>query len=189
MRFGDSAGGPLIFDTHSGALSKGKKFVNLFSRLGSEIAHVFNKDDVEVFHQVVQRLKQKIRVDFQVDGSSLYLTAPVFFANISSREAHTPNDEYWHDHVDRVAYGSFDYTALVYLSDYGLQFQGGEFVFVDSPSKQYTVQPRKGRVVYFTSGAENTHRVNRVTDGNRLALTVPFTCREKHSITLPLSTQ
>ena len=42
---------------------------------------------------------------------------------------------YWHEHVDKVTYRSFDYTCLLYLSDHGLDFSGGEFQFVTKTKK------------------------------------------------------
>ncbi|KAJ3607532.1 hypothetical protein NHX12_024583 [Muraenolepis orangiensis] len=42
-----------------------------------------------------------------------------------------------------VTYGSFDYTSLLYLSDYGIDFTGGRFIFMD-PSGNRTVEPRTG---------------------------------------------
>lgn len=38
------------------------------------------------------------------------------------------------------------------------------------------VVPRRGRLITFTSGAENLHRVARVTQGERLVLSLWFTC-------------
>lgn len=67
-------------------------------------------------------------------------------------------------------YGSFHYTSLLYLTDFGKDFNGGRFVFEDGEEHNktlYTVEPRKGRVSIFTSGAENLHYVEKVTDGSR----------------------
>ena len=38
------------------------------------------------------------------------------------------------------------------------------------------MEPTPGRVVIFSSGAENTHRVERVTRGERFVLAFWFTC-------------
>ena len=38
------------------------------------------------------------------------------------------------------------------------------------------LNPISGTVVAFTSGAENPHNVERVTEGTRYTLTVAFTC-------------
>lgn len=45
-------------------------------------------------------------------------------------------------------YGSFDYTSLLYLSDYGVDFGGGRFVFMDSSSNR-TVEPRAGKYTHW----------------------------------------
>lgn len=44
----------------------------------------------------------------------------------------------------QVTYGSFDYTSLLYLSDYLDDFGGGRFVFVEEGANK-TVEPRAGR--------------------------------------------
>lgn len=43
-----------------------------------------------------------------------------------------------------MTYGSFDYTSLLYLSDYSEDFGGGRFVFMEEGSNK-TVEPRAGR--------------------------------------------
>lgn len=43
----------------------------------------------------------------------------------------------------QVTYGSFDYTSLLYLTDYGVDFGGGRFIFID-PDSNRTVEPRAG---------------------------------------------
>lgn len=44
----------------------------------------------------------------------------------------------------QVTYGSFDYTSLLYLSDYLDDFGGGRFVFMEEGANK-TVEPRAGR--------------------------------------------
>lgn len=73
-----------------------------------------------------------------------------------------------------MAYGSFTYTSLIYLSDFGEDFKGGQFVF--RSGDRITVEPKRGRLSAFTSGSENLHNVEKVTSGKRLALTIAFTC-------------
>lgn len=48
-----------------------------------------------------------------------------------------------------MTYGSFDYTSLLYLSDYSEDFSGGRFVFMDEGANR-TVEPRAGRVIFNT---------------------------------------
>ncbi|XP_028989021.1 urotensin-2 receptor 2 isoform X2 [Betta splendens] len=160
-----SEGGASILDLHSGALSMGKQFVN-------------------IYRDVRGRIQAAIAETFGLDSTLLYLTKPTFFSRINSTAAKTQHDEYWHPHVDKVTYGSFDYTSLLYLSDYGSDFTGGRFVFMDQNGNR-TVEPRAGRVSFFSSGSENLHRVERVTWGTRYAITVSFTCDPAHAISDP----
>eukprot|EP00960_Hanusia_phi_P039166 753784-Hanusia_phi.AAC.9 len=106
------------------------------------------------------------------------------------------HDEYWHEHVDANQYPGFEYTALIYLNDQvklhrrawktaevdqGYDYTGGLFSFIDEdiaqgPGKIETISPKCGKLVYFTSGSENVHRVHKVESGLRYALTIAFTC-------------
>ncbi|MGH0127926.1 UNVERIFIED_CONTAM: hypothetical protein FKN15_039283 [Acipenser sinensis] len=111
-----------ILDLHSGALSRGQRFVNIYRTMR-------------------QRIQEAVARTFGLDVSRLYLTKPTFFSRMNGTEAKTPHDEYWHPHIDKVTYGSFDYTSLLYLSDYGSDFGGGRFVFMDGVANR-TVEPR-----------------------------------------------
>ena len=89
-------------------------------------------------------------------------------------------------------YGSFMYTALLYLSDADVDFEGGELHFLRRGSGTHEppvarVRPAKGRLVLFTSGGEHPHRVTQVTRGTRLTLTIPFTCNAEAAIGDPIS--
>ncbi|KQK74024.1 2-oxoglutarate and iron-dependent oxygenase domain-containing protein 3 [Amazona aestiva] len=168
LSLGGSDGGASILDLHSGALSLGKHFVNLY-------------------RDVRQRIQQRIAQAFGINSSAMYLTKPTFFSRINNTEAKTTHDEYWHPHVDKVTYGSFDYTSLLYLSDYSEDFGGGRFVFMDAGSNK-TIEPQAGRVSFFTSGSENLHRVEKVHWGTRYAITISFTCNPDHGIGDPVLT-
>ncbi|XP_066560975.1 2-oxoglutarate and iron-dependent oxygenase domain-containing protein 3 isoform X1 [Amia ocellicauda] len=184
LSLGGSDGGASILDLHSGALSMGKQFVNIYRYFGEQIKDVFSKEDFELYRSVRQRIQETIAQTFGLDSSRLYLTNPTFFSRINSTLAKTTHDEYWHPHIDKVTYGSFDYTSLLYLSDYGVDFGGGRFIFMDTSANR-TVEPRAGRVSFFTSGTENLHRVEKVSWGTRFAITVSFTCDPAHSISDP----
>ena len=75
----------------------------------------------------------------------------------------------------------------MYLSDYGRDFEGGRFIYIDKNDVNTTVEPRKGRVSMFTSGSENLHAVEKVTSGTRYALTVSFTCDKQFATSDPSS--
>ncbi|XP_029977443.1 2-oxoglutarate and iron-dependent oxygenase domain-containing protein 3 isoform X1 [Sphaeramia orbicularis] len=179
-----SEGGVSILDLHSGALSMGTQFVNIYRYFGDQIKDVFTQKDFELYREVRGRIQAAIAETFGLDSSLMYLTKPTFFSRINSTEAKTQHDEYWHPHIDKVTYGSFDYTSLLYLSDYGSDFSGGRFVFIDQNGNR-TVEPRAGRVSFFSSGSENLHRVEKVTWGTRYAITVSFTCDPEYAISDP----
>uniref|UniRef100_A0A8C5X2X4 2-oxoglutarate and iron dependent oxygenase domain containing 3 n=1 Tax=Malurus cyaneus samueli TaxID=2593467 RepID=A0A8C5X2X4_9PASS len=174
-----------ILDLHSGALSMGKHFVNLYRYFGDKIQDIFTEEDFALYRDVRQRIQQRIAQVFGISSSAMYLTKPTFFSRMNSTEAKTTHDEYWHPHVDKVTYGSFDYTSLLYLSDYSEDFGGGRFLFMDADSNK-TVEPRAGRVSFFTSGSENLHRVEKVQWGTRFAITISFTCDPEYGIGDPL---
>ncbi|XP_041829258.1 urotensin-2 receptor 2 [Melanotaenia boesemani] len=179
-----SEGGASILDLHSGALSMGKQFVNIYRYFGDQIKNVFTPEDFKLYRDVRGRIQAVIAETFGLDLNLMYLTKPTFFSRINSTAAKTQHDEYWHPHIDKVTYGSFDYTSLLYLSDYGSDFTGGRFVFMDQSGNR-TVEPRAGRVSFFSSGSENLHRVEKVTWGTRYAITVSFTCDPAHAISDP----
>ena len=57
----------------------------------------------------------------------------------------------------------------------------GRITFVDHEDQLtplYTIEPKLGRVVIFSSGQENPHYVERVTSGTRHVLAFWFTCYE-----------
>uniref|UniRef100_A0A8D1H7H3 Prolyl 4-hydroxylase alpha subunit domain-containing protein n=1 Tax=Sus scrofa TaxID=9823 RepID=A0A8D1H7H3_PIG len=145
LSLGGSDGGASILDLHSGALSVGKHFVNLYRYFGDKIQNIFSEEDFRLYRNVRQKVQLAIAQAFGISASSLHLTKPTFFSRINSTAARTAHDEYWHAHVDKVTYGSFDYTSLLYLSDYQDDFGGGRFVFMEEGANR-TVEPRAGRV-------------------------------------------
>ncbi|XP_034090124.1 urotensin-2 receptor 2 isoform X1 [Gymnodraco acuticeps] len=179
-----SEGGASILDLHSGALSMGKQFVNIYRYFGEQIGEVFTEEDFQLYKDVRGRIQAVIAETFGLNPALMFLTKPTFFSRINSTIAQTQHDEYWHPHIDKVTYGSFDYTSLLYLSDYGSDFSGGRFIFMD-PNGNRTVEPRAGRVSFFSSGTENLHRVEKVSWGTRFAITVSFTCDPAHAIADP----
>lgn len=185
---GGSDGGASILDLHSGALSMGRQFVNMYRYFGEKLHEILTEEDFQLYRELRLRIQGEIARTFNINASSLYLTKPTFFSRMNSSEAKTTHDEYWHPHIDKVTYGSFDYTSLLYLSDYSRDFGGGRFVFVDEGSNS-TVEPKAGRLSFFTSGSENLHHVEKVRWGTRYAITISFTCDPDHSIEDPTWTE
>ena len=180
LKYGGSNGGASILDLHSGALSRGEKFINIYS-IGKKI---FSKGDFELYKEIKDKIHETVANEFGIPKTSLYLTKPTFFSRINGKPAKTLHDEYWHPHIDKETYKSFYYTSLLYLTEYGVDFQGGRFMFVGFPSNK-TVEPRVGRLSFFTSGSENQHFVEPVESGTRYAITVSFTCDRKFAINDP----
>nr|XP_027204894.1 2-oxoglutarate and iron-dependent oxygenase domain-containing protein 3-like [Dermatophagoides pteronyssinus] len=185
-------GGVAIFDLASGALSNGTQFVNLYKliKLSPNLQQMIKSKTFDTFHIVRKKLIQTISLTFGIESNHLYLTSPVFFTRIDSRLAKTLNDEYWHPHVDKFTYDSFHYTSLLYLSTYDEEFSGGRFIFMDEQKldkkiSNTTIEPKFGRVSFFTSGSENQHMVEIVSNGERFALTIPFTCDPNKQAILP----
>ncbi|XP_036853214.2 2-oxoglutarate and iron-dependent oxygenase domain-containing protein 3 isoform X3 [Manis javanica] len=102
LSLGGSEGGASILDLHSGALSMGKHFVNLYRYFGDKIQTVFAEEDFQLYRHVRQKVQLAIAQAFGISASSLYLTKPTFFSRINSTEARTAHDEYWRAHVDKV---------------------------------------------------------------------------------------
>ncbi|KAK7506635.1 hypothetical protein BaRGS_00002110 [Batillaria attramentaria] len=184
LSLGGSLGGASILDIHSGALSMGEKFVNIYKLLESMEEEIFSAEDFEVYRRVKGQIHNAIAEEFGIPKDKLYLTKPTFFSRMNMTPPKTIHDEYWHPHVDKETYGSFHYTSLLYLTTYQQDFDGGRFVFIDKKSNK-TVEPRIGRVSFFTSGSENVHFVERLKDGTRYAITISFSCNPEHAIADP----
>ncbi|KAL6267201.1 hypothetical protein P5V15_000278 [Pogonomyrmex californicus] len=175
-----SDGGASILDLHSGALSKGQDFINIYKR--PEAKKIFNSVDATIYKVVKTKIQHAVAHNFGIDINKIYLTKPTFFSRMTNKPAKTVHDEYWHPHVDKETYETFHYTSLLYLNDYSKDFEGGRFVFMDKNGVNTTIEPRKGRVSIFTSGSENLHLVEKVKSGIRYALTVSFTCDKSAAI-------
>nr|ACO15531.1 PKHD domain-containing transmembrane protein FLJ22222 homolog [Caligus clemensi] len=176
----ESSGGASILDLHSGTISQGEHFVNLYAKHPD----VFTPQEYALYAKVKDAVKSEVAKHFQLDPESLYLSYPTLFSRITDKPAKTLHDEYWHSHIDKDTYPSFHYTSLMYLTDYQDDFQGGNFVFIDDKLNR-TIEPKFGRVSMFTSGMENKHFVEPVTFGTRFALTMGFTCDISKAIADP----
>lgn len=176
---GGSDGGASIVDLHSGALSRGPHFVNLYKKYPD----IYKPNDFAVYKRVKDQVKTYLAEHFEIEPESLYFTHPTFFSRLENKPAQNVHDEYWHVHVDKETYQTFHYTSLLYLTDMGEDFKGGEFVFVDASDKlNRTIEPKLGRLSFFTSGIENKHHVKPITEGVRYALTMGFTCDKSKAI-------
>ena len=69
----------------------------------------------------------------------------------------------------------YDVSALLYLSTIGEDFWGGHFAFND-PDRDLLIEPIAGRLLTFSSGFDNPHQVRPVQSGERVVLSVWFSC-------------
>ena len=182
MSLGGGAGGPTILDFASGALSLGENFVDVWTTL-NQTGRPFTREELAPFSTLTERIRAKVTETF--GAQKLWLAAPTFFSKIAAdRPPRIENDEYWHPHVDTLQYGSFTYTALLYLSSAGADFDGGRLRFLRRGTNESVaaVRPAVGRLVLFSSGREHPHHVEPVRSGERLAVTVAFTCERRAAV-------
>lgn len=172
-----------IYDIASGTVSMQHSFANIYKLAKyNHTNKLFNQTHMDVYNHVVDRIVHTIYDEFNV--SKLYLTSPSFISRITSLPALSLNDEYWHTHIDTQQYKSFVYTALIYLNTHNHDYTGGEFIFESTSDNDVhlRVLPSTGKLLVFSSGAENPHHVNRVHDGVRYAMTIAFTNDPNKSI-------
>lgn len=174
-----SSGGPTIFDINSGfVMAPGARLENLYQGRRAS-PPLFDHADYALYRSVIRRLKGEVEVAFSRERP-LFFTAPTFITRLSGMntswqpaEAH---DVYFQPHVDRDNTAHYEYSGLLYLSDYGVDFAGGLFSFDDG----LEIEPKRGRVSMFGSGPENEHAVAPVVGGARFTLSFWFTCDENY---------
>ncbi len=148
---------------------------------------------VEEFPGVIGKVKHAIQSASQ--NSSLDVRLDHFRVDIGSPSSYGYTT--CHLHSDFQASVSYVYTAVIYLSTEGIEFEGGETVFVDRLAQGVdargiltsggldavdagdVVEPRKGRAVLFSGGLENMHCRMPVFDGTRSVLQLWWDCAQK----------
>ncbi|CAG2173752.1 unnamed protein product, partial [Oppiella nova] len=157
LSLGGSSGGASFFSLHSGDLSMATNFVKIYKLMDStqQTEELFTEKDFEVYRTVTNRIRKTIAIHFGISSAQLYITIMTVFRrrNVKCEQ----------------------FTSSLYLSTYGADFSGGRLILTDEKSNQ-TIEPKLGRVSGFTSGSENEHFVERVTNGTRYALVMAFTC-------------
>ena len=203
----DDSAGPTLADINSGLLRDSESGVVRLFR-GAEAVH-FSAAEFGLYRTVFERARAEVARVFGLDDGALFFTAPTFVTRIKGSADYVPeeiHDEYWHPHVDKLNTEHYDYSGLLYLSESGIDFEGGDFGFVKLASKgeaedevgaearvraqledgpasgewlwdaDHVVEPAPGRFVAFTAGQENVHHVAKVTAGERFVLSMWFTC-------------
>lgn len=93
---------------------------------------------------------------------------------VSGPQQLMPSHDSFAAHADRATVAAYHYSAVLYLSERGDDFQDGELVFMDSDGHDRCLEPRAGRLVGFSSGLENLHRVVPPVGGPRYILALWF---------------
>ena len=129
-----------------------------------------------------------LKREFSLLGKNLYLSGAI----LTELSAHfdmnlnNPNQRqhYTDFHVDRANVAAYHWSALLYLDSYGLDFTGAELEFADPTTSgdRIIIQPRVGRLLLFTSGHENLHRVRPLSYGRRRVLAVWFSCNAEDDL-------
>ncbi|CAG2173650.1 unnamed protein product [Oppiella nova] len=186
LSLGGSSGGMSTLGLHDGTLSMATNFVNFYKLIEStpEKADVFTEKDLEVYGSVRNKVRKTIATHFGVPAAQLYVTTSSDFSRITTKRAMNKYEVYWLRHVDRHNIECDHYTSVIYLSTYGADFSDGRFVFTDQMSNA-TIEPKLGRLVWYTSGSENEHFLERVTSGTRYALVMGFSCNPKFAAKEP----
>ncbi|ETV93480.1 hypothetical protein, variant 1 [Aphanomyces invadans] len=171
MQGRSTLGGPTIMDINTGYVKDGNGLINLYRQ---DPPVQFTTAQYTLYRDTIEAIRRAIMHEFQL--TTLYFTAPTFLTRLIGNASWTPaelHDE--HAHVDKNNTHHYDYSGLLYLADYGVEFTGGMFAFLDH-HRNTTVEPARGRLMMFTSGAENVHEVRPVESGARYLMSMWFTC-------------
>ncbi|RHY23098.1 hypothetical protein DYB32_009305 [Aphanomyces invadans] len=170
MQGRSTLGGPTIMDINTGYVKDGNGLINLYRQdppVQFTTAHT------------IEVIRRAIMHEFQL--TTLYFTAPTFLTRLIGNASWTPaelHDEYWsdcayephtprgfdvsmsrHAHVDKNNTHHYDYSGLLYLADYGVEFTGGMFAFLDhhrnttvEPARVFGVDALSGRPIASAAG-------------------------------------
>lgn len=64
-----------------------------------------------------------------------------------------------------------EYSALIYLNEFDIDYTGGEITF---PLQKITIGPKTGMAVFFRGDIEHAHQVLRIKSGNRKNIVLFF---------------
>lgn len=75
------------------------------------------------------------------------------------------------------------YTGIVQLNTYVKEFFGGRFNFRNVGNRTIlSIQPKKGRVLVYTTGNENEYYIERMQSGDFFQLRFSFTCDQAFEV-------
>ena len=132
---------------------------------------ILDKVDDDIIRKLIEVVHYKISIlcanSYNVDYVYPEFSNLVYWAPGMSLGLHA--DNMWIDEPEKPHYSSHrDFSAVLYLND---NYEGGKTFF----NNGYEVQPKTGRLIYFTSGREDAHGVTEVISGHRYTFALWFT--------------
>ncbi|XP_063292779.1 prolyl 3-hydroxylase 1 [Pelobates fuscus] len=147
-----------------------------------------------LYYNVTDKVRRVVESYFRLDTPLYFSYSHLVCRSAIEAKQNERNDLSHPVHVDNCilnseemvclkehpAYTFRDYSAILYLNG---DFEGGNFYFTELDAKTVTaeVRPQCGRMVGFSSGAENPHGVRAVTRGQRCAVALWFTLDPRHN--------
>ena len=121
----------------------------------------------EMLSPLIENVRMLVKKEFNT--STMFLSYPLVVSLISPGNTVVP---YTLPHVDLYSYDNTapHITAVLYLAGRGVE-GGGLHI-----EGRGVVTPARGGLVLFTAGEENTHWVEEVTKGTRVAVTIFWSC-------------
>tara|TARA_B100000131_G_scaffold1213_1_gene1275 strand:+ start:264 stop:839 length:576 start_codon:yes stop_codon:yes gene_type:complete len=137
---------------------------------------VLDKIDDSIVRKLVEAVHYKISIlcakSYNVDYVYPEFSNLVYWAPGMSLGVHA--DNMWINDPKKSHYASHrDFSMVIYLND---NYEGGKTFFNDNG---YKVQPKTGKLIYFTSGKEDAHGVTKVISGHRYTFALWFTKNKK----------
>ena len=185
-RGGGGRPGPTIVDVNSGYMRDDEGLANMYE--GNE-GGLFSSEEYAFYRDTIERIRVTVGETFGLDEGYPIFTSPTFITRIQHDDQWRPkgmHDVYWMEHVDKNNTQHYDYSGLLYLTTQDVDFTGGMFEFVKEAGVgeegevkfefDEAVAPKAGRLITFTAGNENPHKLNIVRGGTRFVLSFWFTC-------------
>jgi hypothetical protein len=128
------------------------------------------KDDGSIlkFTEAVLRVKKEMESFFELEMSMVNCNYAVMLPGSSnplhSDDSHLDGSKYHEDE-------EVEYSALIYLGQHGIDYEGGEILF---PLQDVAISPKLGTVVFFKGDHYHPHEVTPVTKGERKAVVLFF---------------
>jgi len=120
-----------------------------------------------LYIRLLERVRRIVASDLGIKLKRLKLSGG-FVSKFDSSYSDT------HYHCDESSYPTYHFSAVLYLNTIRQDFSGGTLTFARSDSTPLEVEPLAGRLVYFSSGWENQHKVNTVKAGERWSMPLFF---------------